>query len=169
MAAADAPAIQQHFNNWNIIKYLGSAVPWPYPADGAQWFVDNVAVPDMAKGRAHVWAITVKPSDECVGCIEFRLYDHKDGHRGFWLAEHLWGQGLMSEALEPVNDFVFETLKVKDFIELNAKSNAASRRLKEHSGGTYLGDIAGEYRSDDIKSERWRMTAAGWRAIKTIF
>lgn len=167
MAASDAPAIQKYINNWNIVKYLGAGVPWPYPDDGAQWFLDNVALPHMAGGRAHVWAITVKPDNECVGCIEYRLYNHENGHRGFWLAEHLWGQGFMSEALEPVNDFVFDTLKIKEFIELNAKSNGASRRLKEHSGGTYLGDIACEYRSDDLKSEKWKITAEGWKKVKS--
>lgn len=166
MAASDAPAIQRHFNNFDIIKYMGAAVPWPYPDNGAEDFLKNYGLPLMAEKRGHLWAITVKPDDECVGCVEFRLFDHKDGHRGFWLAEHLWGQGLMSEALEAVNDFVFEDLKIKEFIELNAKSNGASRRLKEHSGGTYLGDIAGDYKSDDLKSEKWRITAAGWKKLK---
>jgi RimJ/RimL family protein N-acetyltransferase len=35
MALSDAPAIQRHFNNWNIIQNLATVVPWPYPADGA--------------------------------------------------------------------------------------------------------------------------------------
>lgn len=39
LALTDAPAIQRHFNNWNIIKNLASVVPWPYPDDGAETFV----------------------------------------------------------------------------------------------------------------------------------
>jgi ribosomal-protein-alanine N-acetyltransferase len=35
LAVSDAPAIQRHFNNWNIIQNLASVVPWPYPDDGA--------------------------------------------------------------------------------------------------------------------------------------
>ncbi len=39
LALSDAPAIQRHFNNWNIIRNLASVVPWPYPDDGAETFV----------------------------------------------------------------------------------------------------------------------------------
>ena len=38
LALSDAPAIQRHFNNWNIIRNLAAVVPWPYPADGAERF-----------------------------------------------------------------------------------------------------------------------------------
>ena len=36
---SDAPAVQKHFNNWNIIQNLSTAVPWPYPPDGAESFI----------------------------------------------------------------------------------------------------------------------------------
>ena len=39
LTLSDAPAIQRHFNNWNIIKTLATVVPWPYPDDGAETFV----------------------------------------------------------------------------------------------------------------------------------
>ena len=39
LALSDAPAIQRHFNNWNIIKNMATVVPWPYPDDGAETFV----------------------------------------------------------------------------------------------------------------------------------
>jgi len=39
LALSDAPAIQRHFDNWNIIKNLATLVPWPYPQDGAETFI----------------------------------------------------------------------------------------------------------------------------------
>ena len=39
LALSDAPAIQRHFNNWNIIQHLASVIPWPYPEDGAETFM----------------------------------------------------------------------------------------------------------------------------------
>jgi Acetyltransferase (GNAT) domain len=54
-----------------------------------------------------------------------------DDHRGFWIAEPYWRKGLMSEAVEAVNQFVFEYLSIDSFIEQNAANNAASWRLKE--------------------------------------
>lgn len=32
LALSDAPAIQRHFDNWNIIRHLSTVVPWPYRA-----------------------------------------------------------------------------------------------------------------------------------------
>ena len=54
----DAPAIQQHFDNWNIMKHLTAQVPWPYPADGAETFIKDVALPGEGAGTALSWAIT---------------------------------------------------------------------------------------------------------------
>ena len=39
LTMSDAPAIQRHFNNWNIIQHLAQVVPWPYPEDGAVTFI----------------------------------------------------------------------------------------------------------------------------------
>jgi hypothetical protein len=39
LALSDVPAIQHHFNNWNIIRHLALIVPWPYPDDGAETFI----------------------------------------------------------------------------------------------------------------------------------
>jgi [ribosomal protein S5]-alanine N-acetyltransferase len=39
IAMSDAPAVQRHFNNWNIIRNLSTVVPWPYPPDGAESFI----------------------------------------------------------------------------------------------------------------------------------
>lgn len=161
----DAAAIQAHFANWNVIRHIGGKVPWPYPADGAETFLKEDALPRVAKGQAHVWAICLK-AERCplIGLIEFRLAAHADDHRGFWLAEPYWRKGLMSEAVEAVNRFVFEDLNIESFIEQNAADNLASRRLKEKPGGEFLRYCAGRYLSGASRSEVWRLTRAGWLA-----
>ena len=84
----DAPAIQAHFGNWNVIKHIGGKVPWPYPADGAEKFLQEDALPRVIRGEAHVWAICLKTKPaELIGIIEFRLATDADDHRGFWIAE----------------------------------------------------------------------------------
>ncbi|WP_256349418.1 GNAT family N-acetyltransferase, partial [Pseudomonas gingeri] len=30
----DAAAVQQLFPQWEVVRYLDSRVPWPYPEDG---------------------------------------------------------------------------------------------------------------------------------------
>lgn len=41
----DAPAIQQLFPHWEVVRYLDSRVPWPYPDDGALAYVRDHALP----------------------------------------------------------------------------------------------------------------------------
>jgi len=164
---ADAPAVQKYFNNWNVIKNMGAQVPWPYPDDGAEDFMKNSSLPRMAKGQAHVWAITLKGADECVGIMEFRLEANAEGHRGFWLAEHLWGKGYMSEAVAAVNDFVFDKLGYEEFIEANADWNTASRSLKEKAGAVFVEAIDKPQPGGGTrKTEIWRVTRSGWKAFK---
>jgi len=47
MALSDAPAIQRHFNNWNIIRHLARVVPRPYPDDGAETFISVRTLADL--------------------------------------------------------------------------------------------------------------------------
>ena len=166
-ALTDAPAIQTHFANWNVIKHMGGRVPWPYPVDGAERFLKDDALPRVNKGDAHLWAICLKAEpDELIGIIEFRLAIDANDHRGFWIAEPYWRKGLMSEAVEAVNRFVFEDLELESFIEQNAADNPASRRLKEKSGGELVGRRESRYLSGERWSEVWRLTRAGWLATK---
>ena len=39
---ADAPQIQAIFPQWEIVKYLTTQVPWPYPEDGALTFMSAI-------------------------------------------------------------------------------------------------------------------------------
>lgn len=163
LAITDAPAAQRHFNNWNIIKNMGAAVPWPYPDNGSEDFFKNNLLPRIAKGDAHAWAITLPGDPELKGLIEFRLVPGGDGDRGFWLAEHLWGQGLMSEAVAAVNDFVFDVLDIKAFIVTNADFNPASRAIKEKSGAELIEIVEKPGAGGAMrKTEIWRITREAW-------
>jgi len=42
---ADAEQVQRLFPHWQIVRYLASVVPWPYPPDGARQFFRDVALP----------------------------------------------------------------------------------------------------------------------------
>jgi len=115
IALSDAPAIQRYFNNWNIIQYLATVVPWPYPDDGAETFI-RLQLEKIAAGEAiHSWVLALRSGDgEAIGNIHFRPWsDSPKGNRGFWLAEPWWNQGLMTEAVAAVNNFAFHTLGVE--------------------------------------------------------
>jgi [ribosomal protein S5]-alanine N-acetyltransferase len=164
LSVADAPAIQRHFNNWNIIRNLASVVPWPYPDDGAETFIRQQFEKVAAGEEIYLWVLVLRQGNgEAIGNIRFHSQpDGPKGSRGFWLAEPYWNQGLMTEAIAVVNDFVFETLGLESFHVCNAASNAASRRVKQKTGAEFVGHIELAHHDGQSKSEKWKVTRESW-------
>ena len=164
LALSDAPDIQRHFDNWNIIRHLARVVPWPYPDDGAESFVKLQLEKVAAGEEIYQWVLTLRPGDgEAIGNIHFRpRAESAKGNRGFWLAEPYWNRGLMTEAISAVNDFAFNTLGIEQFHVCNAISNVASRRVKQKTGAEFVGYIELAHHNGQSKSERWRVTRESW-------
>jgi ribosomal-protein-alanine N-acetyltransferase len=164
LALSDAPAIQQHFNNWNIIQNLGSVVPWPYPHDGAASFIDTQLSKIAAGEEVYQWVLVLRSGDgQAIGNIAFRpRADHPKGNRGFWLAEPWWNLGLMTEAVASVNDFAFSTLGIESFYVCNVESNVASRRVKQKTGAVFVGMIELPHHNGLTRAERWKVTRESW-------
>jgi [ribosomal protein S5]-alanine N-acetyltransferase len=164
LALSDAPAIQRHFNNWNIVKNLAAVVPWPYPDDGAEFFIKLQAEKIAAGEEIYQWALVLQTGDgEAIGNIRFVPgADVPTGNRGFWLAEPYWNRGLMTEAITAVNDFAFRTLGVESFYVSNAVSNAASRRVKQKTGAEFVGYIELAHHNGESKAEKWKVTRESW-------
>jgi len=164
LALSDAPAIQRHFNNWNIIQNLASVVPWPYPDDGAETFI-TLQLSKIAAGEdIYQWVLVLRSSDgEAIGNVDFRpRAGGRKGNRGFWLAEPWWNQGLMTEAITAVNDFAFATLGIESFHVCNVESNVASRRVKQKTGAEFVGYVELLHHNGQTRSEKWIVTRDGW-------
>jgi ribosomal-protein-alanine N-acetyltransferase len=159
----DAPAIQRHFNNWNIIQNLATVVPWPYPDDGAETFI-RLELQAAATAEIYNWVLVLRSGDgEAIGNIRFRPgSDAPKGNRGFWLAEPYWNKGLMTEAVAAVNDFAFTTLGIESFYVCNAASNTASRRVKRKTGAEFVGHVEIPHHNGQSKAEKWKVTREGW-------
>src|SRR5688500_397116 len=63
LALSDAPAIQRHFNNWNIVRRLASVVPWPYPDDGAVTFIQQQLGKIAAGEEIYQWVLVLQDGD----------------------------------------------------------------------------------------------------------
>jgi ribosomal-protein-alanine N-acetyltransferase len=158
----DAPAIQRHFGRWEIIEHLSTAVPWPYPEDGADDFIRQVCLPGMANGSLMCWAIIPFGVDEAVGLIEYRVGDDLPDNRGFWISTEYQGKGYMTEAVEAFQDYVFFDLKVPRIFVCNAVNNVASRRIKEKTGAVLVDHIQLPHHSGVSDCERWEVTRESW-------
>src|SRR5450631_2804336 len=138
----DVDAVQALFPRWEIVRFLATHVPWPYPADGALTFIRDIALPAMQQGAGWHWSIRPKAAPEqLIGAIN--VSDKPDDNRGFWLDPAWQGQGLMSEASVAVNDYWFETLE-----------RPGMRVIKtEHR----------DYVSGRLPEEVWEITREEWR------
>jgi len=158
---ADAPAVQKHFNDYEVIRELAAIVPWPYPPDGAETFINSV-LPEQGLDR-WVWGLFLKSEpDELIGIIDLRR--HGDSHRGFWLSRQHWGQGLMTEAANAVTYYAFDELGFDKLILTNALGNTRSRRIKEKAGAVFLRTEPFNFVNPDYKlHEVWELTKERWK------
>ena len=54
---SDADAVQAFFLRWQIVKFLASVVPWPYPADGVLSYIPDRALAGMCEATRWHWLI----------------------------------------------------------------------------------------------------------------
>jgi len=161
---ADAPAIQQVFPQWDIVRYLADAVPWPYPDDGALTYLRDVALPAMRAGRQWHWTLRPRLQPrELIGMISL-MNDNAENQRGFWLAPRWQGQGLMTEACGPVTDYWFDALGQPVLRIAKAAANTASRRISERSGMRLVATGMRNYVCGPLATETWEITRAAWQA-----
>jgi [ribosomal protein S5]-alanine N-acetyltransferase len=159
---ADAEAVQILFPRWEIVQFLSSHIPWPYPADGALTFIRDIALPATRQGTEWHWSIRPKSAPEqLIGVIS--LMDKPDDNRGFWLDPAWQGQGLMTEASTAVTDYWFEMLDRPALRVPKAVANQPSRRISERSGMRVIETGEREYVSGRSSAEIWEITREEWR------
>jgi [ribosomal protein S5]-alanine N-acetyltransferase len=61
---ADAEQTQRLFPQWEIVQFMTTLIPWPYPADGALIFYRDVALAAMERGEAWHWTLRLRESPE---------------------------------------------------------------------------------------------------------
>jgi ribosomal-protein-alanine N-acetyltransferase len=162
---ADAPQIQAAFPHWEIVRYLNNKVPWPYPPNGAEIYLREMALPAMERGEQWNWTIRRKAEpDTLIGFIG--LVKGESENRGFWIRPEWQGQGLMSEACYAVTEYWFEVLKFPVLRAPKAIANEGSRRISQKQGMRIISTEERDYVSGRLPSETWEITAEEWRARK---
>jgi RimJ/RimL family protein N-acetyltransferase len=164
----DVDAYSKHFVDYNVIRFLSSVVPWPYPENGVEVFLKNIVLPNQGKDK-WVWGIFLKENpEELIGCIDL-WRKGKPENRGFWLGKKFWGKGIMTEANYPILDYAFKELGFEKLIFANAVSNIASRRIKEKTGCRLIGiEPASFVDPERTEHELWELTKEDWESIKVI-
>ncbi len=160
---ADAPAYQCYFADYDVIKNLTVAVPWPYPEGGAREHILTQIMPRQGKDK-WTWGLFLKDNpEELIGALSLER-SGTPGNRGFWLGKPFWGQGFMTEAVVPIMDYAFDSLGFEQLIFANAVGNTKSRRIKEKTGATllysepyrFVGPEFTEHEVWELKKESWQ-------------
>jgi ribosomal-protein-alanine N-acetyltransferase len=163
----DAPQIQLLFPHYELVRFLADRVPWPYPADGAHRYIEDLAIPAMERGDEWHWTLRLKTAPtQLIGTISLMKGDKQN--RGFWLGLAWQGQGFMTEAAEVVTDYWFNVLKFPVLRAPKAIPNETSRRISEKQGMRVVAIEERDYVSGKFPSEIWEITAADWNARREL-
>ena len=163
---SDAEQTQRLFPQWDIVKFLNSKVPWPYPTDRVFNVYRNEILPGIERGEEWHWTLRLKEApDQHIGVISL----HRDewDNRGYWLGLPWHRQGLMTEAVVAVNDYWFDVLGFTVLRAPKAVANVASRRISEKTGMRLIATVERDYVSGRLPAEIWEITAEEWRAKRT--
>lgn len=162
----DIPAYEKYFVDYEVIQYLSRQVPWPYPENGVEHFINNIILPNQNKNR---WAWGIFPKEkpnELMGCIDL-WREEKPENRGFWLGKKFWNQGIMTEANYPILNYAFNNLDFERLIFTNALGNIASRKIKEKTGCKLIDVRPAQFVNPNFtKHELWELTKERWEAFK---
>jgi len=160
---ADAEQTQRIFPHWEIVKFLASVVPWPFPADGAFKHYRDRAIPAMERGDEWNWSICLKSDPgRLIGAIDLRRTHNSN--RGFWLGLAWHGQGLMTEAAHAATAFWFDELGFPEMRVSKAIGNTASRRISQSNGMKLVAFEERDYVCGRLPTEVWAITADEWRS-----
>ena len=165
---SDAEQTQRLFPQWDIVKYLNSRVPWPYPADRVFKVYRDEILPAIERGEEWHWTLRLEEApDRHIGVISL----HRDewDNRGYWLGLPWQRQGLMTEAVVAVNDYWFDVLGFTVLRAPKAVANVASRRISEKTGMRLIATLERDYVSGRLPAEIWEITAEEWHNKRAQF
>jgi RimJ/RimL family protein N-acetyltransferase len=125
---ADLESLVQHANNPQIAKFMTDGFPHPYTRENGEAFIAFATKDEPI----HIFAIDV--NGEAVGGIGIHPQhdiQRKNAELGYWLGEPFWGKGIMSEAIQQIVAFAFNTYDIDRIFARPFGSNLASQRILE--------------------------------------
>ena len=132
------------YNDAESIQLIASArqiadttisIPHPYPDGEAERYTIK-KITEFQTGKSAAFAIKAKLEAKLMGVIEIRDIDreHSVAELSFWLAPQFWGQGYMSEAVQPILDYGFTHLSLNRIYAFHMARNPASGKVLQKNG-----------------------------------
>lgn len=132
-SAGDEPALVRHAGNRNVSRTLRDAFPHPYTAADAHAWIES-----RSRDGGPTLDFAIVLDGEAVGGVGLKTRGdilRCSMEVGYWLAEPLWGRGLVSEAVSAVVEYAFATFPEVEVVQAHhIGSNPASGRVLEKCG-----------------------------------
>ncbi len=135
----DGPAIDAHFNNYDVAKMTGSK-PYPYlPNSGFGVIASQRG--KFLRGLCYEFALISKDTNAVAGgCGVFKRKPTSNFELGYWLGAEYWGKGFATEAGLAVLDWAKTALDVDTFVAGHFADNPASGRVLTKLGFGRVGN-----------------------------
>ncbi|WP_310621626.1 GNAT family N-acetyltransferase [Flexibacterium corallicola] len=130
---SDAENMVKYLNNFEVSRWL-AVVPYPYTEKDAQERIKSV----LANNYADTCAWAIDDGTGLVGTIGFRSASGKVVF-GYFLGQPFWGKGYMSEAVQAVMVYLFETKNISAVYAGAFVENEGSQRVLAKAGFTRSG------------------------------
>lgn len=150
--AADAAAL---FANWADTSQA-PRFSWPRCASPAE--ANQVVVtwlPHYADPAFYLWAIVPADAGQAVGCMSAQVSDEKTGEVevAFSLGQAWWGQGITSEALAAVLDYLFDQVGARRVWCRCDGDDPTAAGVMRHCGLTFEGTLRQDPRQGEVDAE----------------
>ncbi len=129
---SDSEDLARIANNKKIFDNLRDVFPHPYSIEDARKYISIFKESDP---KSIVFAIEVngKVCGNVGAFIKDDVYK-KSAEIGYFLAEELWGKGIMSSAVKKVVEYVFRNYDVMRIFAEPFARNTGSRKVLEKAG-----------------------------------
>ncbi len=159
--AGDAQAVFDYARNPEVARHTTWS-PHRSLAD-AEDFIDMV----QGYESELCWAIRTTPDGPARGAVEFGLSDPANGSVHYVLAEELWNQGLMTEAVTMVLRWAFHTFGSLERVATAATAaNIGSHRVLEKCGFDFTGTVLERWPKfpDPVELAAYSLSREQWLA-----
>jgi ribosomal-protein-alanine N-acetyltransferase len=148
--SSDVDALVRHANNLEVARQLRDRFPHPYTRADANAFLRHLISAPGAVSVERPTNLAIEVDGEAGGGIGFVSgadVERFSAEIGYWLGEHYWGRGIVTEALTLVSDYAFHSFNLLRLFALPFAENGASARVLEKAG--YVRE--GVLRSSSVK------------------
>ena len=129
----DAKDIAVALSNKNVQDNLRDGLPYPYSEQDGIDYISSM----LSANKDETFAFAITLDDKAIGSIG--VFRQQNIHRqtaemGYYIAEEYWGNGIMTDAVKQICEYVFEN---SDILRLYAEPfayNAGSCRVLEKAG-----------------------------------